>query len=296
MTVEVLDSESVYRGLFGDIERYKLKYALPDGTMAPAKREISKTEDLVGVLLVDPDEEDVILCEPFRFPTYAHGRRRGWILETFTGTIRSGEVPDHARVRELMDDVGVSVDALTLIATFFSAPDRLTQRVFLYFAEGGYRESKDEDDEDIRIYRISLRKFFAKLKKGEFEDPKVIIAGHWLRQQPQFLDRERDGEREYRGDRTIAGVDAGRARRSIREDERDLRNDPDLRDADAPAGRARRPIREDEREIRDNGDPGDDDPPVRRRRRSIVERAVIGLLGVLVLGLLVVAGLLLAGN
>lgn len=292
--VKIKHKESVYDGPFGNVERYDLRYELFNGEMARLKTEIANTTDSVAILLFDRTENEIVLCEQFRFATFANGRRKGWILETFVGNIENDETADKSVVRDVAEDLGITLDSVTPIATFFCAPDRLTQRIFLYYAEGHCRRQREDDDEDedIRLYRIRPRKFFEKLARGEFEDPKVVVAGQWM--QAQRAEKEELSE-------TVAYKDSGNEEElrgeiaRLREEQRELRADIERR-------------REEQRELRAElarlrDEEGDHDgiqhaghDSGRRKHGSFLHRALIGGLLLVVLILLVVVGLILSGQ
>lgn len=97
------------------------------------------------------------------------------------------EKPEECIRRELRDEIGYAVNNLTRITTFFASPGGSNERIHLFFAEVRTEEKVDEgggdETEDIKVVRIDLEDFFVRLLRHEFPDPKIIISGHWLRDQ-----------------------------------------------------------------------------------------------------------------
>lgn len=134
----------------------------------------------------------------------------GWLLETPAGTIRKKKItrvlpqdpagtasqaaeeevdeqPEECIRRELREEIGYAVNNLTRITTYYSSPGASSERVHLFFAEVRTDEKVDagggDATENIQVERVNIDDFFVRLLRHEFLDPKIIIAGHWLRDQ-----------------------------------------------------------------------------------------------------------------
>jgi nudix-type nucleoside diphosphatase (YffH/AdpP family) len=178
--------ERVYDGFF-KIDRMTLSHELFAGGMGPVKPwEIMERGDSVAALLFDVDRQEVILVNQFRAPTITKGT--GWLVETTAGIKREGESEQTSLFREIQEETGYRVNQVSHIATFYSSPGGSSERIFLYYAEvrqtqrvgagGGVKA----DGEDIQLVALNLHSFFRKLGSREFEDPKILIAGLWLKE------------------------------------------------------------------------------------------------------------------
>jgi nudix-type nucleoside diphosphatase (YffH/AdpP family) len=170
------------------VDEYRGCYERYDNTMSDEQELlVFERGDSVAALLFDPSHREVILVEQFRLPTRANGNGRGWILETAAGMIRAGETARASMIRELKEETGYQVTDLAPIATFFVSPGGSSERIFLFYAEVRRTEQKYSgggeisEGENIKIVRMPISQFFAKLRNQEFEDAKLIIAGQWLR-------------------------------------------------------------------------------------------------------------------
>jgi nudix-type nucleoside diphosphatase (YffH/AdpP family) len=170
------------------IERY-------DGTIAKDVKRLSlERGDSAGALLLDcaPPAVDgnsklprVWLVEQFRYSTYEKGP--GWILELPTGVIEDGEDPAETVRREVLEEVGVKVQNLEQISTFYVSPGGSSERIFLYFARVDGQEPPQADrhglsdeGEDIKLSSFPAQDFIKDAKLGNIDDAKTLVAGLWL--------------------------------------------------------------------------------------------------------------------
>ena len=165
--------------------------------------------DAVAALLYDPERRKVITVNQFRLPTRDKGQGRGWLVETVAGMIpetpegRPEETPPQCLIREVQEETGYQLTQATPVSTFFSSPGGSSERIYLFYAEVRKIDRKSEggglkeDGEDIEIVEFDIDDFFRKLTGGEFEDPKLIIAGQWLMAQRASLPAEFDGEASH---------------------------------------------------------------------------------------------------
>jgi nudix-type nucleoside diphosphatase (YffH/AdpP family) len=178
---------------FFKVDEFDVSHRQADGTMSAVQRRlVFERGDAVGVLLFNAERQSVVLVEQFRLPALI-GRRRddplsddGWLVEAVAGMIDKGESPDAAALREVFEETGYRVRELTPIGRFFSSPGGTSERIFLYFAEVADRDRAGPgggiDDEDVRIVDMHVADLFARLNRGELEDPKLMIAASWLRE------------------------------------------------------------------------------------------------------------------
>ncbi len=148
--------------------------------------------DAVAALLYDPERRKVITVKQFRLPTHEKGRGQGWLIEAVAGMIpadeegKPKETPLQCLVREVHEETGYQLTHATPITKFFSSPGGSSELIHLFYAEVRSTDQIDkgggvsEDGEDIEIVEFAVDDFFRRLAAGEFEDPKLIIAGQWL--------------------------------------------------------------------------------------------------------------------
>lgn len=199
---EVVHRERVL-DMFFKVDRVTVKHQRFDGTMSePRPWLVFERGDAAAALLFDPEAREVILVDQFRVPTIGKTSHRGWLLETVAGMIPDGsdpkrpaETPEQCIIREIEEEVGYRVTELVPIANFFSSPGGTSERIHLFYAEVSDKQKVAEgggtdDGEDIKEVRLPLSEFLRKLSAREFEDPKLIISGQWLRERRQTQERE----------------------------------------------------------------------------------------------------------
>jgi nudix-type nucleoside diphosphatase (YffH/AdpP family) len=192
---------------FFKVDEYTVSHERFDGEMSePRPILVFERGDAVAALLYDPERRVVITVHQFRLPTREKGQGRGWLLEAVAGMIPTDEegkpleTPVQCLIREVQEETGYQLTHATPVAKFFSSPGGSTELIHLYYAEvrkvdktaaGGGLAA---DGEDIEIVEYPIEDFFARLTRGEFEDPKLIIAAQWLMARRGALKAEFDAE------------------------------------------------------------------------------------------------------
>jgi ADP-ribose pyrophosphatase len=187
--IEILSRSIPYKGFF-QLQKLELQYELFKGGMSKTvPREIFERGDSAGVLLYNRDSSKIILVKQFRAPAMDISRNGAWMIETIAGIVRTGEgeTPVQSIMRETKEETGYVITDPEPITVFFSSPGGTSERIFLYYAEVGDADRRGtgggnvKEDEDIDVVEVHRNQFFRSLYKGEYEDPKLIIAGYWLR-------------------------------------------------------------------------------------------------------------------
>jgi nudix-type nucleoside diphosphatase (YffH/AdpP family) len=204
--VEIVNPRRLLDAFF-KVDEYTVSHERFDGAMSePRPILIFERGDAVAALLYDPERRVVITVHQFRLPTREKGQGRGWLIEAVAGMIPTDEggkpleTPMQCLIREVQEETGYQLTHATPVAKFFSSPGGSTEFIYLYYAEvrkidktaegGGLAE----DGEDIEIVEYPIEDFFERLTRGEFEDPKLIIAGQWLMARRGALKAEFDAE------------------------------------------------------------------------------------------------------
>jgi 8-oxo-dGTP pyrophosphatase MutT (NUDIX family) len=119
--VNILDQVVDYS--FGElfkIIRATLQFERYDGQMSkPMTRINFERADSVGILLYDPDRDDVVLTEQFRYPVYASldpdkatgvGAKKAWLLEIVAGVQDAGKTVIEVAQKELFEEAGYRIE------------------------------------------------------------------------------------------------------------------------------------------------------------------------------------------
>jgi nudix-type nucleoside diphosphatase (YffH/AdpP family) len=174
--VEVLSRRRLFDDFF-KIDEAMVRFERFDGTMSEVvRRLVFERGDSAAVLVVHARRRTVCLVQQFRYP--AHDKGGGWLADVVAGMIEDGDTPE---------ETALEVTAIEPIATFFVSPGGTSERIFLFCAvvsdatrrtAGGGVASEHED---IRILEWPVEAFLAKIRAGEIQDAKTLIAGYWLK-------------------------------------------------------------------------------------------------------------------
>ncbi|MGA7329217.1 MAG: NUDIX domain-containing protein [Rhodomicrobium sp.] len=200
--VEISDPKRLLDAFF-KVDEYTVSYEQFNHDMSSKRRLlVFERGDAVAALLYDPERRKVIAVNQFRLPTREKGRGRGWLVEAVAGMVRTSkdgrpeETPLQCLIREVQEETGYQLTEAKPVSTFFSSPGGSTELIYLYYAEVRTIDQRAEgggvkdDGEDIEIVEYDIEDFFKRLTAGEFEDPKLIIAGQWFMAQRGALRAE----------------------------------------------------------------------------------------------------------
>lgn len=181
---EILDKHTVYNGFF-KLERYQVRHTLFQGGWSqPLQRELFRRNNCVGVLLYDPNRDEVVMLEQFRVGAMLH-TEQAWLLEIVAGGIEEGETPEQVAYREAEEEAGCTIEELMLISEFYTSPGGASEKLSLFCGKvdstnvGGIY-GLAEEDEDILVSVISFAEAFSLLEQGRIESGIPIIAIQWL--------------------------------------------------------------------------------------------------------------------
>jgi ADP-ribose pyrophosphatase len=184
--VVVSRKQRVFDGYF-KIDEYTVSHSLlnGDGLLKDVKRLVFERGDSAAVLLHDIEGDTIILTEQFRMPTYEKGP--GWMIETIAGSIDDDETPEACIRREILEEVGYQVGLLEQIAKFYVSPGGTSERIFLFYAQVRPSDLVNAGatglvaaQEDVKRIVVPRAAFLAGVRRGRYEDAKLLIAGLWL--------------------------------------------------------------------------------------------------------------------
>ena len=181
---EILQTEAAYRGFF-KLNRYHLRHGSFDGGWCDAIiRERIEHLAAVSVLLFDPERDELVLVEQFRVGLMGQADLP-WSLETVSGFCDTDhETPEQVARREVVEETGCELHALTRIGEFFVSPGMSVERINLYCGRVDSRTADGvhglpHEGEEIRVVTMSrsnaVREIF-----GRLNSTSVIMALQWL--------------------------------------------------------------------------------------------------------------------
>lgn len=172
--------ETVLAEYWGRLSKYDLKLKTRSGEWQSMSREVYDHGDGVACLLFDPDEETVLLTRQFRLPAAIAGND-GFLIEVPAGLL-DGDRPEARMMKELEEETGYRVSALTYLFSIFMSPGSLTEKIALF--SGIYHRQRHavgpgggivEEGEDIEVLHMRFDDALAMIGTGEICDAKTVI-------------------------------------------------------------------------------------------------------------------------
>lgn len=184
--VEILEQKTVYQGHFR-LERLKLRYRLFDGNwIGPIYREVFERGEAVGILLFDPERNQLVLIEQFRAGIVTK-TENPWILEIVAGVIDPKESAEQVAERETLEETGLAVHNLFFISRYWVSPGGSTERISLFCGQVNASLAKGihglaSEGENIRLHVLDVKEAYKLANNGKIDNAITIIALLWLQQ------------------------------------------------------------------------------------------------------------------
>lgn len=135
---------------------------IPDGRIVPAYFVVELPVSVCAMAITE--DGNVILVNQYRHPV-------GEILtELPGGFVDTGEDPDKAIARELLEETGYKFDAIDYVGKVAGNPGLLTGYTHLYLAREGKKVAKQslDDNEQIDLLLVPVEDVRGMLQRNEF--------------------------------------------------------------------------------------------------------------------------------
>ena len=184
--LQIIRHETLYQG-FARLDRYRLRHRLYDGGFSDEmEREVFERRHTVGVLLYDPQRDEVVLVEQFRLPAHLAGFP-AWELEIVAGiTDHDGESAADLARREAREEAGIEIIGEPVpVHHFMPSPGACTERVTVLCGRvsaagaGGIHGLKHEH-EDIKVVVLSFRAAMKLVRADKIGNGLTVLALYWL--------------------------------------------------------------------------------------------------------------------
>ncbi len=191
---ELLDNQTILDGFF-QMKRYRLRHSsFHGGWCAEITRERIERLAAVSVLLYDPLEDSLVLVEQFRVGLMGTVDPP-WSIETVSGFCdRLRETPESVARREVVEETGCQLIALTHIGEFIVSPGMSVERINLYCGRvdatrAGGIHGVEHEGEEMRVVTMPRQEAVAALF-GRLNTTSVIMAVQWLEASRETLLKE----------------------------------------------------------------------------------------------------------
>jgi ADP-ribose pyrophosphatase len=166
MSFRLIDRQQLYDGKKVKLELHHLE----DEDGHRQQREIVVHPGAVVILPLLEDGTVILI----RNRRYAVGEI---LLELPAGTLEKGEDPMNCAGRELLEETGWLAGRLRPLATFYTSPGILSERMFAFVAEELVEKKQAlEEGEEIELHPVPYDEAICMIRDGQIVDGKTIAA------------------------------------------------------------------------------------------------------------------------
>lgn len=167
---KIVSTENIFDGHIFKVRRYGVE--LPDGSNS-VREEILHCG---GACAIAMDGGEIFFVSQYRL---AAGRD---LIEIPAGKLNEGEDPLEAAKRELIEEVGIKAEKMSLIASVYPSPGYTNELIHIYFCEAFTKtKQKLDEGEFLNVLKIPYEKAFKMIETGEINDGKTVIALLYLK-------------------------------------------------------------------------------------------------------------------
>ena|SRR5438270_6564728 len=168
--VQIVSEKVRYKGPVFGVTTFEVKE--PGGVKA--RRDVVTHSGSVVVIAVD-DRDRVLLVRQYRHPA------RDYLWELPAGRKDEGEDALTGAQRELTEETGITAKKWTHAFRFWASPGFLDESMDLFLAQKLTQgEATPEEDENIEMHFIPLKRAVSMVMRGEIVDAKTIAGVLWL--------------------------------------------------------------------------------------------------------------------
>lgn len=165
MEYELIEKQVLYDG---KRIRLELHHLLSEGTRF--RKEVVVHPGAVVIIPV-LDEQTVLLIRNRRYAI------NQVLTELPAGTLEKGEDPINCAGRELLEETGYLARKLKPMASFYSSPGFLTEKMHVFVAYDLEKKEQDLDlGEDIELQPVTIGEAIEMIRTGEIQDAKTIAS------------------------------------------------------------------------------------------------------------------------
>ena len=181
---ELVRHEVAFQGYF-KVGRYFFRHTLHDGGMSgEISREVFERGQAGGVLMYDPQRDEVVLIRQFRAGAYVAGHHP-WTWEIVAGIIEDKETAEIMIRREAVEEAGLTVGELIPIQNVMLTPGACSEACQIFLgrvdaSRAGGVFGLAEEHEDILVKVMPFAEAYALVERNEVDNAVGVIALQWL--------------------------------------------------------------------------------------------------------------------
>ena len=183
-SAELVRHEVAFQGYF-KVVRYFFRHTLYEGGMSGViSREVFERGHAGGVLMYDPERDEVVLIRQFRAGAYVAGHHP-WVWEVVAGIIEENETAEQMIRRETVEEAGLEVGELIPIQNVMLTPGACSETCQIFLgridsSKAGGVFGLAEEHEDILVKVMKFADAYALVERNEVDNAVGVIALQWL--------------------------------------------------------------------------------------------------------------------
>ncbi len=185
LSATVRSRKPLYEG-FLSVYRYEFEVEQHRGGTRTISREVMERGNAVAVLGHDPERDEIVLANEFRPGALVAGEY-AYRDNLVAGAIDAGETALDAAVREMKEEAGLTLTNPVLIHPgAYGSSGGTSEKLSLVYgrvdtsrAQGGVHGSA-AGEEDILTVVLPAKLFIERVRSGEINDLKTLVAGYWF--------------------------------------------------------------------------------------------------------------------
>jgi ADP-ribose pyrophosphatase len=181
---ELVRHEVAFQGYF-KVGRYFFRHTLHNGGMSDViSREVFERGQAGGVLMYDPQRDEVVLIRQFRAGAYVAGFHP-WTWEIVAGIIEEKETAEILIRREAVEEAGLEVGELIPIQNLLLTPGACSEACQIFLgrvdsSKAGGVFGLESEGEDILVKVLPFAEAYALVERNEVTNAVGVVALQWL--------------------------------------------------------------------------------------------------------------------
>jgi ADP-ribose pyrophosphatase len=167
------------------VYEYEFDVEKHGGGIARLSREVMERGNAVAVLGHDPNRHEVVLGNEFRPGVMVNGEYP-YRDNLIAGAIDENETALEAAVREMREETGLVLSNPVLIHSgAYVSSGGTSEKIAIVYGTvdttlAGGVHGNDSEDEDILSVVLPAKVFIERVRSGEINDLKTLVAGYWF--------------------------------------------------------------------------------------------------------------------
>jgi ADP-ribose pyrophosphatase len=189
----VIHSRKALHEGFLNVYGYEFDVEEHGGGITRLSREVMERGDAVAVLGHDPNRNEVVLGNEFR-PGVLVAGDYPYRDNLIAGSIDKDETALEAAVRETREETGLVLNEPILVhAGAYVSSGGTSEKISIVYdtvdtSQAGGVHGNREENEDILSVVLSAKVFIERVRNGDINDLKTLVAGYW------FAERQASGK------------------------------------------------------------------------------------------------------